>query len=80
MRKQGKSSIAAVVLGFIFLVLVGGVAFVFNSSLFGREAPQIVLPKEIEWDLKDPIKVQLAVRKVWYWIRKSLKHLRRSWT
>lgn len=60
MRKQGKSSIAAVVLGFIFLILVGGVAFVFNSSLFEREAPQIVLPKEIEWNLKDPIKVQAA--------------------
>jgi len=59
MRKQRKSSIAAFVLGFIFLVLVGGVAFVFNSSSFEREAPKIVLPKEIEWNLKDPISVHI---------------------
>ena len=60
MKQQRKSSIAGMVLGFIFLVLVGGVAFVFNSSLFEREAPQIVLSKEIDWNLKDPIKVQVA--------------------
>jgi murein DD-endopeptidase MepM/ murein hydrolase activator NlpD len=59
MKKQRKSSVAAFVLGFIFLVLVGGVAFVFNSSLFEREAPKIALAKEIEWNLKDPINVHV---------------------
>ena len=59
MKKQRKSSIAAFVLGFIFLVLVGGVAFVFNSNLFEREAPTINLAKEIEWNLKDPISVHI---------------------
>jgi len=59
MKKQRKSSVAAFVLGFIFLVLVGGVAFVFNSSLFEREAPKITLAKEIEWNLKDPINVHV---------------------
>lgn len=46
MKRQRKSSIAAVALGFIFLLLVGGVAFVFNSSMFEREVPQVSLPKE----------------------------------
>ena len=40
MRKQGKSSIVGLVLGFILLVLVGGVVYLFSSSLFEREAPK----------------------------------------
>jgi|GEM_PF-3207958 len=72
MKKQRTSSIAAFVLGFIFLLLVGGVAFVFNSNLFEREAPQIVLPKEIEWNLKDPIKVQIADASGVRFVRASL--------
>lgn len=60
MKRQRKSSIAAFILGFIFLILVGGVAYVFNSSSFEREAPQIVLTKEIDWNLKDPIHVQIG--------------------
>ena len=46
MRKQQKSSIAAMILGLIFLILVGGVAFVFTSSMFERDVPQIALRSE----------------------------------
>lgn len=60
MRRERKSSIAAFVLGFIFLFLVGGIAFVFNSSMFEREVPQVSLPKEIEWNLKEPIKLHVT--------------------
>ncbi len=60
MKRQRKSSIAAIILGCIFFLLIGGVAYVFNSSTFEREAPKIDLAKEIEWNLKDPISVQLS--------------------
>ncbi len=60
MKKQRKSSVAALLLGLIFLILVGGLAYVYNSSLFEREAPKIMLQKEIEWNLKDPIHVQVG--------------------
>jgi len=60
MKRQRKFSLAALSLGMIFLILVGGVAYVFNSSLFERDAPQVNLPKEIEWNLKDPIPLQIS--------------------
>lgn len=72
MRKQQKSSIAAMILGLIFLILVGGVAFVLTSSMFERDAPQIALAKEIDWNLKEPIQVQVSDQSGVKMVRASL--------
>lgn len=72
MKQQRKSSIAAYALGFIFLVLIGGITYVYNSSLFEREVPKIALAKEIEWNLKDPIKVQIEDNRGLRFVRASL--------
>ena len=60
MKKRQQASIAGFVLGFILLLIIGGIAFVFNSSMFEKDPPQVNLPKEIDWNLKDPLKVQVS--------------------
>jgi len=60
MKQQRKSSIASFILGLIFLILVGGLAYVYNSSSFERNVPTITLQKEIDWNLKDPIAIQVS--------------------
>ncbi|ACZ11280.1 M23 family metallopeptidase [Sulfurospirillum deleyianum] len=60
MKRKGQASIAALVLGLMFLIGVGGVVYMFTSDTFEREAPQIALAKEIEWNLKEPLKIQVG--------------------
>lgn len=59
MRKNGNAPVGLIV-GLIFLVILGILVYLYNSSLFEREAPQIALEKEIEWNLKEPIPVRVT--------------------
>ena len=58
MRTQRKSS-SGLVLGIVIAMLLGGLIYLFNSSVFEREAPVISLDKEIEWNLKEPFSVSI---------------------
>ena len=58
MRHQKKSS-ASLILGVLLLAVVGGMVYLYNSSLFERIPPTIVLEKEIDWNLKEPIVVHI---------------------
>lgn len=60
MKRESKSAVAAWILGFILVTLLGGIVYIFTSSSFEREVPEIAFPKEIEWNLKEPLKIQVA--------------------
>jgi len=59
MRRQGKSPVAFV-FGALAIIAIGTVAYVYNASVFEREAPRVVIAQEIEWNLKDPISVTIS--------------------
>jgi len=59
MRRQGKSPVAFI-FGAIVLLAIGGVAYVYNASLFERDLPKVSIEKEIEWNLKEPISVNIS--------------------
>lgn len=59
MKRKGNAPVGLII-GLIFLVIFGVLVYLYNSSLFEREAPQIALDKEIEWNLKEPIHVQVT--------------------
>lgn len=59
MSKKGKSPVA-LIFGFILLAIVGGAVYLYNSSLFERQSPIIIVEKEIEWNLKEPIQVKIS--------------------
>ena len=58
MRNQRKSA-SGIILGVVLFLLIGGVIYLFNSSMFEREEPTISLEKEVEWNLKDPLSVSI---------------------
>lgn len=59
MRYQKKSS-ASYVLGALLVLIIAGVVYLYNSSLFERVPPTITLQKEIDWNLKEPINAQVS--------------------
>lgn len=59
MRRQGKSP-AAFIFGAIVFLAIGCVVYVYNASLFERDVPKVSVEKEIEWNLKDPISVNIS--------------------
>ncbi|MDD2383208.1 MAG: M23 family metallopeptidase [Sulfurospirillaceae bacterium] len=71
MRNQRKSS-ASLILGVLLLAMVGGVAYLYNSSLFERIPPSIVLEKEIDWNLKEPIVVHVKDNRGLRFVRATL--------
>jgi murein DD-endopeptidase MepM/ murein hydrolase activator NlpD len=55
-RKRSSSGIIILV---FFIVVVAALAYVYNSSIFERKTPIVELEKEIDWNLKQPIKVKI---------------------
>lgn len=55
MRRK-KSSSGIIILMF-FIILSAGMAYVYNATLFERNAPKIELESVINWNLKQPIKL-----------------------
>lgn len=58
MRRQGKS-IAGVMGGIVMIGVVAAVVFLYNSSLLERDIPQVTLEQEIEWNLQEPLHVNV---------------------
>ena len=55
-KKQGKSSLGVL---FIFGVIIGGLLYVYNSAMFERNAPEIVLDNNGYWNLKKPLEISI---------------------
>ncbi len=71
MRRQKKSS-ASLILGMLLLLVLGGMVYLYNSSLFERISPTIVLEKEIDWNLKEPIVVHVEDNRGIRFVRATL--------
>lgn len=71
MKRQGKSTVALSI-GVLLLIVVGVMAYVFNTALFEREHPTITLEKEVEWNLKDPLHVKVEDASGLRFVRVSL--------
>lgn len=57
MRKRRDSSSLLVLI--FFISIIGGAIFIFNSSMFERNAPVIKLDNNKYWNLKDPLHVSI---------------------
>ena len=57
--KRKKSSAGIIVL-LIFIVLIGALAYLYNSKMFERIAPSIVVNDNIDWNLKKPISIKIS--------------------
>jgi hypothetical protein len=60
MKREGKSSVAGLLLGLIFFIFISGVVYILSSNAFERDVPKITLEKEIEWNLKEPLKIHVT--------------------
>ena len=58
MRKKKSSS--GIIILIILLCVVGALGYLYNSAMFERNAPKVMLNKEINWNLKKPIKVKIT--------------------
>ena len=58
MRKKKSSS--GIIILIILLCVVGALGYLYNSTMFERNAPKVMLNKEINWNLKKPIKVKIT--------------------
>lgn len=57
MRKKRDSSSLLVLI--FFISIIGGAIFIFNSSMFERNAPVVKLDNDKYWNLKDPLHVSM---------------------
>lgn len=71
MSKRGNSPVGFVV-GFIFLIIIAVLVYLYNSSWFEQEPPKVNVAKEIEWNLKEPIKVYVSDNQGLRFVRASL--------
>ncbi|WP_345992346.1 M23 family metallopeptidase [Sulfurimonas sp. HSL-1716] len=58
MRRRRNSSSLLVLI--FFIALIGGAVFIFNSSMFERNAPVVKLDNNGYWNLKDPLHVNIS--------------------
>jgi len=54
-----KSNIGGVIFMVIFIAIIGAVVFVYNSSLFERNAPVINIQSNGYWNMKSPLPIEL---------------------
>ncbi len=57
MRRE--KSYAGIIVTLIFLLLIGGVFFLFNSKQFERNPPKIIAQNKIYWNLRKPLVITL---------------------
>ncbi|WP_458700826.1 M23 family metallopeptidase [Sulfurospirillum sp. 1307] len=58
MRKKRNSS--GIIILLILIVILAALGYLYNSSMFERDKPKIDLAKEINWNLKKPIRVNIS--------------------
>ena len=56
-RRKGKSSLSVL---FLFAIIIGGVLYVYNSSMFERNIPEISMNTNGYWNLKKPLKISIV--------------------
>ncbi|MDR0580449.1 MAG: peptidoglycan DD-metalloendopeptidase family protein [Campylobacteraceae bacterium] len=56
--KKKASKNRSIILALILIIIVA-MAFVYNSTVFERNTPEIVLEEQIYWNLKNPIQAQI---------------------
>ena len=56
MRKKSNSSIVVLLL---FALIIGGVLYVYNSSVFERNLPKVTLKSSGFWNLKKPLEIEI---------------------
>jgi len=69
--KRKKSSTGIVVL-IVLILLMGALAYLYNSKMFERTAPTIDLKEKINWNLKKPIAVKISDQSGIKFIRATL--------
>lgn len=83
MRRQ-KSNLVNIVLGLVFILIIGGAAFVYFSPLFEKEPAKIVLKSTGYWNLKDDLTVELSDKsgirsyKVYYKTKNNVEEIAQS--
>jgi len=55
-RKKGNSSFGVL---FVFALIIGGALYVYNSAMFERDLPNVVLKNSEYWNLKKPLQVEI---------------------
>jgi len=55
-RKKGSFSFGIL---FVIALIVGGVLYVYNSSMFERELPTVILKNSKYWNLKKPLQLEM---------------------
>lgn len=71
MRRDRGQKLAGLVLGLFALIFIGGGVYVFMSDSFERVPPSVNVASEIEWNLKEPLKIAVGDNV-------GLKHVRAS--
>lgn len=56
--KQKKDS-SSLITWIFFISLIAGAVYIYNSSMFNRNAPEVKLDKDGYWNLKDPLHVSI---------------------
>jgi murein DD-endopeptidase MepM/ murein hydrolase activator NlpD len=69
-NKRKKSSLGMLV---VFGFLIAGVLFVYNSSMFEREAPRVSLHTNGFWNLKEPLKLDVSDSSGLRYVKVTLK-------
>jgi len=55
-RKKGNSSFGVL---FVFALIIGGALYIYNSAMFERDLPNVVLKNSEYWNLKKPLQVEI---------------------
>jgi murein DD-endopeptidase MepM/ murein hydrolase activator NlpD len=55
-RKKSGSSLGVLVL---FALIIGGALYIYNSSMFERDLPEITMENNGYWNLKNPLKIDI---------------------
>ena len=58
-NRSGKKSGSKILVGFVLLVLLAGVGYIYTAPEFEREVPSVQSQNNLFWNRKDPLKVQL---------------------
>ncbi|MDX1809809.1 MAG: M23 family metallopeptidase [Sulfurospirillaceae bacterium] len=51
---------AGIVIAVILIIIIGALGYLYNSSMFERNAPKIDIASKIDWNLQKPLKLNLS--------------------
>lgn len=59
-RTRNSGNVVSYILGILFLGLVGGGVYIYNSSAFEQNEPKILIEDKIYWNLRDNLKLTIS--------------------